>query len=62
MWVRSLGKEYPQRRDWLTTPVFLPVESHGQRNLVGYSPQGHKESDTTEQEQDNLGRGFLTLG
>ena len=21
---------------------------HGQRNLVGYSPWGHKESDTTE--------------
>ena len=30
------------------TPVFLPGESHGQRSLVGYSPQGHKESDTTE--------------
>ena len=30
------------------TPVFLPGESHGQRSLVGYSPQGHKESDMTE--------------
>ena len=30
------------------TPVFLPGESHGGRSLVGYSPQGHKESDTTE--------------
>ena len=30
------------------TPVFLPVESHGQRSLVGYSPRSHKESDTTE--------------
>ena len=29
-------------------PVFLPGESHGQRNLVGYSPWGCKESDTTE--------------
>ena len=27
---------------------FLPGESHGQRSLVGYSPQGCKESDTTE--------------
>ena len=27
--------------------VFLPGESHGQRSLVGDSPQGHKESDTT---------------
>ena len=30
------------------TPVFLPGESHGQRSLVGCSPRGHKESDTTE--------------
>ena len=30
------------------TPVFMPGESHGQRNLVGYSPWGRKESDTTE--------------
>ena len=30
-------------------PVFLPGKSHGQRSLVGYSPWGHKESDTTEQ-------------
>ena len=29
------------------TPVFLPGESHGQRNLAGYSPWGHKESDRT---------------
>ena len=31
------------------TPVFLPGESHGLRSLVGYSPWGHKESDTTEE-------------
>ena len=30
------------------TPVFLPGKSHGQMNLVGYSPRGHKESDMTE--------------
>ena len=30
------------------TPIFLPGEVHGQRSLVGYSPWGHKESDTTE--------------
>ena len=29
-------------------PVFLPGESHGQRSLVGYSPQGCKESDMTQ--------------
>ena len=33
------------------TPVFLPRESHGQRNLVGYSPWGLKELDTTEATQ-----------
>ena len=31
-----------------STPVFLPEESHGQRSLVGYSPWGRKELDTTE--------------
>ena len=30
------------------TPVFLPEKFHGQRSLVGYSPWGCKESDTTE--------------
>ena len=30
------------------TPVLLPRESHGQRSLGGYSPWGHKESDTTD--------------
>ena len=29
-------------------PVFLPGKSHRQRSLVGYSPWGRKESDTTE--------------
>ena len=36
-------------RKWQHTPVFLPVKSHGQRSLAGYSPQGYKESDTTDQ-------------
>ena len=31
------------------TPVLLPGKSHGPRSLVGYSPWGRKESDTTEQ-------------
>ena len=39
----------PRRREWLPTPVFLPGKLHGQRGLVGYSPCGRKESDTTEQ-------------
>ena len=36
------------RREWQSTPLFLPGESHGQRSLVGYSPRGCKGSDTTE--------------
>ena len=36
------------RRKWQPTPVFLPGNSHGQRSLVGYSPRGPKELDTTE--------------
>ena len=27
----------------------MPGKFHGWRNLIGYSPWGHKESDTTEQ-------------
>ena len=38
-----------RRRQWQPTSVFLPEKSHGQRSLVGYSPKGPKESDTTEQ-------------
>ena len=36
------------RRKWQPTAVFLPEESHGQRSLVGCSPWGRTESDTTE--------------
>ena len=36
------------RSKWQPTPVLLPGKSHGQRSLVGYSPWGRKESDTTE--------------
>ena len=46
--VRSLGLEDPWRRKWQPTPVFLPRKFHGQRSLVGYSPCGCKELDTTE--------------
>ena len=36
------------RRQWHPTPVLLPGKSHGWRSLVGYSPWGRYESDTTE--------------
>ena len=39
----------PWRREWLSTPGFLPEEIHGQRILVSYSPCGHKELDMAEQ-------------
>ena len=37
------------RRQWHPTPVLLPGKSHGWRSLVGCSPRGRQESDTTEQ-------------
>ena len=43
-----LGK-IPRRRKWQPTPVLLPGKSRQRRRLVGYSPWGHKELDTTEQ-------------
>ena len=33
-WVEMI----PWRREWQSTPVFLPGKSHGQRSLMGYSP------------------------
>ena len=43
LWVR----EIPSGRKWQPIPVSLPGESLGQRNLVGYSPWGCKESEMT---------------
>ena len=43
----GVGK-IPWKRKCQPTPLFLPGEFHGQRNLVGYTPWGHKESDMTE--------------
>ena len=38
----------PWRRQWHPTPVLLPGKSHGWRRLVGCSPWGREDSDTTE--------------
>ena len=61
--VRSLGREDPLEKGmathsstlawkipWTEKPgwLLLPGKSHGLRSLVGYSPWGRKESDTTE--------------
>ena len=43
-WVRRI----PWRRAWQPTLVFLSGDSHGQSNLVDYSPQSLNESDMTE--------------
>ena len=52
-----MGK-IPWRRARQPTPVFLPGESHGQRRLAGYSPQGHRESDTTEATEQAQAKSF----
>ena len=44
----SIATCLPRRRQWHPTPVLLPGKSHGQRSLVGCSPWGRQESDTTE--------------
>ena len=46
--VQSLGREDLLEKEMVTHSVFLPGKSHGQTSLVGYSPWGRKESDTTE--------------
>ena len=55
LYLQALERQYlyapnswNQRRQWHPTPVLLPGTSHGQRSLVGCSPWGRKESDTTE--------------
>ena len=49
-WATELNwtEQYYQRRQWHPTPVLSPGKSHGWRSLVGCSPWGCKESDTTE--------------
>ena len=44
VWVRKI----PWRRQWQHTPVFLPRKSYGWKSLVGCSPWGLEELDTTE--------------
>ena len=61
-WVRSLGQEDTLEKEMarkFSTPVFLPGEFHGWRSLVGYSPPGRKESDTTEQLHFHYPQGLL---
>ena len=46
--VQPLDGEDPLEKKMATTRLFLPGEFYGWRSLVGYSPWGRKELDTTE--------------
>ena len=48
-WVQLLGWEDPLEKEMATHFSILAWKSHGHRSLVGCSPWGLKESDTTEQ-------------
>lgn len=48
-WLDPWAGKIPWRRAWQPTSVFLPEESRGRRNLVGYSSWDLKERDTAEQ-------------
>ena len=41
-------RDIQRRRQWHPTPVLLPGKSRGRRSLVGCSPWGREELDTTE--------------
>ena len=47
-WIQSLDGEDPLEQGMAIHSSILAWRIHGQRNLVGYSPQGCKESDLTE--------------
>ena len=47
-YIKTVYREDPPEKEMATHSILLPGEFHGQRNLVGYSPWGHKESDATE--------------
>ena len=47
-WIQSLGREDPLEKETATHSSTLAWKIHGHRSIVGYSPWGHEESDTTE--------------
>ena len=50
----SLIRKIPWRRKWQPAPVFLPVKSHRQGSLVGYSPRSCKGLDMIEWPNNKL--------
>ena len=57
-----LQLEGKRKRQWQPAPVLLPGKSHGQRSLVGCSPRGRKESDTTERLQFHFSLSYIGEG
>ena len=53
--VGYLAQEDTLRRAWQPIPELLPGESNGQRRLVGHSPSGRQELDTTEATEHTRG-------
>ena len=45
---------YSLEKEMATHSSILAWKSHWQRSLVGYSPQGHKESETTDIPTDDI--------
>ena len=56
-WVEKI----PWRRAQQPIPVFLPEKSHRQKSRAGYSPQGCKQSDTTEAAQQASKHGRIEI-
>ena len=63
MWVLSLSREDPWRREWQPAPVFLPGKAYGQRSLVGYSPWDCKRvrHDLATIQQQPFGKGTFVI-
>ena len=53
---------YIRRKQWHPTPICLPGKSHGRRSLVGCSPWGRTESDTTERLHFHFSLSFIGEG
>ena len=59
MSVQSLGQEDALEKEMATHSSILAWKSYGQRSLAGYSPWGHKKSDTTEATQHDHYKGSI---
>ena len=59
---RVLFMHVRRRRQWQPTPVLLPGKSHGWRSLVGCSPWGREELDTTERLHFHFSRSCIGEG